>query len=555
MSEEVQPVSLMRDTQAVLTQQQLPQATSQVQYVSAGHCLIIGDVEQSLAVAIRLSVQSVTIVHVSTGETETKKRLTDDGIAVFTVPSLSLTGYLGAFKAAVPAKPGGSDFDIGVSVYLETGLFDLVLDLSTSPLLAMRLSPFGYRHATTEEAIDAALHELSQMIGEFDKPRYFDYNPSICAHSRSQLNGCTQCIDVCTTGAIVSSGEGVLVDPFLCQGCGSCATLCPSGAMSYAFPRPANAIERSREALLEHSACVLLLHTESHQDLVDQVELDVAIVPMLVEEVSAFGIDYWLAMLAGHACRIALLSDAESDDPNLLALQGQMLLLHELLSGLGVDEIAVRILSGSELQAAQSGWLDPQSWQHSALRAIKPAEFETHNDKRQTIRMSLDALSAEFTPLQSDVSLSGKAPFGQINVDTQACTLCMACVSTCPAKALLDGQDTPALRFVEANCLQCGLCEQACPESAISLDARYVWDSIEARRISPLHEEEPFNCLMCYTPFTTKAMIETMSSKLASHWMFQDEKALRRLRLCGDCRVRDMFEQDSSGIDVHNGQE
>ncbi len=130
----------------------------------------------------------------------------------------------------------------------------------------------------------------------------------------------------------------------------------------------------------------------------------------------------------------------------------------------------------------------------------------------------------------------------------------MACVSTCPAKALLDGQDTPALRLVEANCLQCGLCETACPESAITLESRYTWDSITARRIETLHEEKPFHCINCHAAFTTQAMIDTMTEKLAGHWMFQNDKAVRRLRLCGDCRVRDMFEEDAAGIDVHNEQ-
>ena len=123
--------------------------------------------------------------------------------------------------------------------------------------------------------------------------------------------------------------------------------------------------------------------------------------------------------------------------------------------------------------------------------------------------------------------------------------------STCPAKALLDGQDTPALRFVEANCLQCGLCEQACPESAISLTAQYTWDSIEARKTETLHDEVPFHCIKCHTAFTTQAMIDTMTTKLAGHWMFQDAKAQRRLKLCGDCRVKDMFEDEAGGIEVH----
>ena len=47
-----------------------------------------------------------------------------------------------------------------------------------------------------------AVTELAAMIGEFEKPKYFAYKASICAHSRSRKPGCNQCIDVCSTAAI-----------------------------------------------------------------------------------------------------------------------------------------------------------------------------------------------------------------------------------------------------------------------------------------------------------------------------------------------------------------
>ena len=130
----------------------------------------------------------------------------------------------------------------------------------------------------------------------------------------------------------------------------------------------------------------------------------------------------------------------------------------------------------------------------------------------------------------------------------------MACVSVCPAKALLDGQDTPALRMVEANCLQCGLCESACPESAIELRPRYRYDSIEARKINTLHEEKPFECIRCQKPFATNKIIQSMFAKLDGHWMFADDTAKRRLKMCEDCRVIDIFEHDAKGIDVHKNE-
>ena len=552
MSDQEQSIELIRNTTTIIQQQQLGEATSQIQYVSQGHCLVIGEPLQALDVASPLIASGLTVVHIDPGVLKTEKRLTDSGIAVFTVPSLSLSGYLGAFRAIVKSESNDiqKNLDLGVSVYRESGLFDLVLDLSEQAVLSMRLPPFGYVHATDPELIGTAVEELSNMVGEFEKPRYFNYNESVCAHSRSELDGCNRCIDVCTTGAILSNGEGIKVDPFLCQGCGSCATVCPSGAMTYAYPRPNDAIDRTRKLLEQNQADTIVLHTEAHQAVIEAASLDSTILPLLVEEVSAFGADYWLSMLAGRAWQIFIVMDSSADDPNRLALQGQIDWIQHLLVGLAVNEQPIRLISSADIASVIQGSDKAQS----KLAQLQPQDFATHGDKRQTIRLALDALSEQLTPADQYAVLPTNAPFGRINVDKAACTLCMACVSTCPAKALLDGQDTPALRIVEANCLQCGLCETACPESAITLESRYAWDSITARRIETLHEEKPFHCINCHTAFTTQAMIDTMTEKLVGHWMFQNEKARRRLRLCGDCRVRDMFEEDAAGIDLHKEQ-
>ena len=551
MSEEQRPIELISDLSQVVKQQQLGEATSQIQYVSQGHCLIIGDVDTALDAGQRFPSANYTIVSINPDSARMGKQLTEDGVAVFTVPSLSLTGHLGAWRAEVPAAEGEA-FDLAVSVYRESGYFDVVLDLSAEPLMSMRLVPFGYVHLAEadSESLDEAVAALGELTGEFDKPRYFHYQPDICAHSRSELNGCNQCIEVCATDAIRSDGEGISVDPFLCQGCGSCATVCPSGAMSYAFPRPADAIERTRRSLQEEGASIIVLHTEAEEPLVEQMALPEEVLALVVEEVSAFGPDYWLTMLAGPARHICLVMDVPADDPGRLAIEAQLKWVGVLMSDLGIPDLPVTLLAPEKLDA-QLRRIISGTDRSTALAGIDAQMFATHNDKRQTLRLALDVLSEQLVPSEPRTPLPKGAPFGQIKVDTNACTLCMACVSTCPAKALQDGQDTPALRFVETNCLQCGLCEAACPESAITLKARYTWDSVQARKIETLHEEKPFNCIRCHTPFATQSMIDTMSEKLAGHWMFQNEKAVRRLKLCGDCRVRDMFEEDAAGISTH----
>src|SRR4029079_1414094 len=88
------------------------------------------------------------------------------------------------------------------------------------------------------------------LVGTFDKPRFVNFEPSLCAHSRSSITGCTRCLDLCPAGAITPDGNAVAIDANVCAGCGSCASVCPTGAASYALPA-VDALIRRLRALLQ----------------------------------------------------------------------------------------------------------------------------------------------------------------------------------------------------------------------------------------------------------------------------------------------------------------
>jgi ferredoxin len=117
--------------------------------------------------------------------------------------------------------------------------------------------------------------------------------------------------------------------------------------------------------------------------------------------------------------------------------------------------------------------------------------------------------------------------------------MCLSCVSACPEAALADNPDKLQLRFIEKNCVQCGLCETTCPERAISLVPRLL---VAPERKQPvvLNEARPWSCIRCEKPFGTQKAIEAMLGKLAGHAMFQGV-ALERLKMCSDCRVIDLY--------------
>ena len=96
----------------------------------------------------------------------------------------------------------------------------------------------GYFRASTNSPSDLfnIYAEVIEMIGQFEKPIYVDFDESLCAHSRNGITGCTKCLDVCPAGAILSIGDMVSVDPGICGGCGFCGSVCPSGAIQTDYP-------------------------------------------------------------------------------------------------------------------------------------------------------------------------------------------------------------------------------------------------------------------------------------------------------------------------------
>ena len=76
-----------------------------------------------------------------------------------------------------------------------TETFDLVLDLGAQPQIALHQPPQGYFHASTTRALLDAVLQLRESVGEFEKPKFFNYRQKLCAHSRNEQIGCTACIE------------------------------------------------------------------------------------------------------------------------------------------------------------------------------------------------------------------------------------------------------------------------------------------------------------------------------------------------------------------------
>jgi ferredoxin len=511
--------------------------TSRVTFHSQGRVLVIGMDEGVVLDAARRLREHLRPSVLLTTAGEAREL---DGIPVLYSHGREplIEGYLGRFR--VTLEVGAQAANVATLLHSNWEHFDLVLDLGMAPLIPAEWPPIGYFSPGLgdDEALDRAIANLADLKGEFEKPKFFSYDPEICAHGRSGISGCTRCLDACPAIAIRSLGETIEVQPELCQGGGICATVCPTGAIIYSYPRPADLMERL-QALLgtyrDHGGVepiVLFYDDEAGNDALQSLEpLPGQILAVEVDEIGSVGLDALLGCLAAGAREVILLDTPALPRKVRRNLLEQLGHAHAILQALGFPPDALRLAPADACTGLPD---DP-------MPALRPERIAGSNRKRATLFRALDHLNAEAPAPQTEIPLSRGAPFGEVRVDRDACTLCMACASVCPAKALSAPGDVPRLDFTEGLCVQCGICERSCPERAISLRPRLITDPGRRDERRALNEEEPFECISCGKPFATRSMIDRMTQRLQGHWMFQDEQSVRRLMMCENCRVIDMF--------------
>ncbi|MDJ0821359.1 MAG: 4Fe-4S binding protein [Paracoccaceae bacterium] len=534
--------SILPKMSALAAEALLPAAPAKtVDVVSEGLCLILGPAEVTLDAAQQLQNHLGVTVLLETVDDIPDSRDFD----VIVGQLRRAKGALGQFEVVIDAlqqiEPGGrGGFSLTEPRDGGVSHCDVILDLTGStPLFPAHEKREGYLRADPSypPAVAAAVMAASHLTGTFEKPLYVKVEPLLCAHSRAEQTGCTRCLDLCPTGAIVPNGEHVTIDPMICAGCGACSAVCPSGAVSYDAPPVDLTFRRVQtlaKAYLDAGGTTprLLVHDAHGAEMIRLSArhgrgLPADVIPLEMDAIGAFGHAEMVAALAAGFASVTLLPGPGADRP---ALEAQVALAGAI-GGTG----SVQMLDTP----------DPDAMSDALYAETAPAPCATPvrpmGTRRQITRQAARALHPETETLP----LPAGAPYGAVLVDTDACTLCLSCVSLCPSGALGDNPDLPQLRFQEDACLQCGICVNICPEDAITLEPQLdLTDAALSQKI--VNEEEPFACIECGTLFGVKSTIEKITEKLQAHSMFQGGDKLKMIQMCDNCRVNAQYHAEDN---------
>ena len=525
-------VSKLPKMSALIADAMLPaEPEKTLDVISEGLCLILGPAAVALDAAEQLKDHLGVTVLLSEAAGIPDTRAYDAVVGRLRRAS----GAFGQFEVVIDAlqqvDPGGRGaFTLTDPQDGARSACDIILDLrGDTPLFPAHEKRDGYLRADPGHApgVAAAIMAASHLTGTFEKPLYVKTTPLLCAHSRAGQTGCTNCLDLCPTGAITSAGEHVAIDPGICAGCGACSAACPSGAITYDAPAvdlTMRRVQTMAKAFLDAGGTAprLLVHNAHGAEMVRLSArhgrgLPADVIPLEMSAIGAFGHAEAVAALAAGFAHVTLLPGPTSDIP---ALETQIALAGAIA---GAGKVAL-------LDTA-----DPDAMSDALYGAQAPAPVASPvrpmGTRRQIARQAAKALH----PDTDHLPLPDGAPYGAVLVNTDSCTLCLSCVSLCPSGALGDNADKPQLRFQEDACLQCGLCANICPEDAITYAPRLnLTDAALTQEI--LNEEEPFPCIECGALFGSKSAIDRITDKLKDHAMFAGDK-LRMIQMCDNCRI------------------
>ncbi|WP_227357461.1 4Fe-4S dicluster domain-containing protein [Haladaptatus salinisoli] len=437
--------------------------------------------------------------------------------------------------------------------------------------LGFHTGPFDAATAATVES----------LLGGIEQSKHLDFEMDVCASGASSQMGCNECVDACPHGAVERPKiDDVSFDEVACQNCGACTSACPTGAVELREPSNER-IAREVEALLEprerggwlfggddplgeqviafvcseRASSALREYGRKAAGDSDEFEYH-PVLPVSVPCTDAIGEAHVMHALAAGADGVALLGCGEACSHSGSKPKADLVArLNRATADLGLSD---RVAFLAPNPNAPDAFVESLSefvenldespipvGDHVATGHLVDADrpnpsYDSHGWTLESVRVILNHVEPEREVIR------GLKDFGRMKVNDD-CVLTPTCSNLCPTDAIrrLEG----SLQFNHELCVNCGLCEEGCPEAAIEmmdgLDLSLLPENREGDDPAwmTVREGEMRTCIRCGDSFTSEASarkIEDEVGEMVAGLSPDSEHSV--FEYCGKCRTSLLFE-------------
>jgi ferredoxin len=370
-----------------------------------------------------------------------------------------------------------------------------------------RLSNSDLANAKQSASPKSPISRRAFLLGSFNRSPRPQTVPVVTSDSCEAKFGCSKCVDACPApGALKIENDSVTVFSEYCVECGICAGVCPVAAIQ--LPQFSEDAYRGLLRAIDASKAPTktLVITCNKSSVTQRPWMD-------VEEVRGIGFmgvrQFVMAADSSIGALVVYCPDglcAGKENPKRAA--------NLISSVVGAEGPVVAYLEG------QTGSVQLELIHNSAQTRDKPlalteSPWKDYVKSLKSISQP-DAQAKEFGLTQMEVA--------------DSCTLCYACVESCPHQALAIQEGK--LNFEPEECTGCGLCQKICPERSITLSEMNGPMNLQARTV---YQDEMIGCTRCNTPYVSAKMLKKVSETLQN-----DESVMR---LCQSCRQKETYEK------------
>ncbi len=378
----------------------------------------------------------------------------------------------------------------------------------------------------------ALLQTLQDNLGDYHFKEMIAYREDYCQYHHRRERYCAKCAEVCPTFGITENGHlmELVFSHVDCVHCGACVGVCPTNCLEYE-ELPKEAFNEILE-FYQHTR-VFLCSLQDYIALSSQeFILPENILPLILPNLLMLNENDLLSIIQTSGNALFVFGES---------LSAPMQFINHITQQIYKKDAIILI--------------NKESLGHLASLATSSLELEVYLYKNRTHKPFRESFAQrlQFMIKERDYGLArsivqeGENPvfYGNINVDSDKCTLCLSCVGACNVNALFARSDDFSLRFNASLCTTCGYCVTSCPENVIELHRDGLELNAQYFKSREIAKDAPFLCVECGEAFSTKKSIEKVVSMLGASFQ-SDPRKLRTLQCCPNCKVKVMF--GASGV-------